>query len=63
MTDFDEYIRNGEPGKKEKATAWKTAIGFQDVDGMQISDYLKDTAAKHIVGDISIDEVKALING
>ena len=49
--------------KKEKASAWKTAIGLQAVDGLQTSDYLKDTAVKHIEGDISIDEVKKLING
>lgn len=63
MIDFDEYIRHGEPDKKEKASAWKTAIGLQAVDGLQTSDYLKDTAVKHIEGDISIDEVKQLING
>lgn len=63
MIDFDEYIRNGEPGKKEKASAWKTAIGLQAVDGLQTSEYLRNTAVKHIEGNISIDEVKALING
>ncbi len=63
VPDFDEYIRNVEPEKKEKASAWKTAIGLQAVDGLQTSDYLKDTARKHIEGDISIDEVKKLING
>ena len=63
MVNFDEYIRQGEPDKKEKASAWKTAIGLQAVDGLQTSDYLKDTAIKHIEGDISIDEVKKLING
>ena len=63
VPDFDEYIRNVEPEKKEKASAWKTAIGLQAVDGLQTSDYLKDTARKHIEGDISIDEVKNLING
>ena len=51
------------PNFEERASAWKTAIGLQAVDGLQTSDYLKDTAVKHIEGDISIDEVKALING
>lgn len=50
MPNFDEYIRNGEPDKKERASAWKTAIGLQAVDGLQTSDYLKDTAVKHIEG-------------
>ena len=63
IPDFDEYIRQGEPAMQEKASAWKTAIGLQAVDGLQTSDYLKDTAVKHIEGDISIDEVKELING
>lgn len=34
MSEFDEYIRNGEPDKKEKAISWKTAIGLQAVDGL-----------------------------
>lgn len=62
MTDFDEYIRHGEPDKQAKASAWKTAIGLQAVDGLQTSEYLHATAARHIEGDISIDEAKALIN-
>ena len=61
--DFESYIRNGEPDKKEKASAWRTAIGLQAVDGLSTSDYLKDTAVKHIEGDITIDDVKTLING
>lgn len=28
IEDFDEYIRQGEPDKKEKAYIWQTAIGF-----------------------------------
>lgn len=60
--DFESYIRSSEPDKQAKATAWKTAIGLQAVDGLQTSDYLKDTAVKHIEGDISIEEVKTLIN-
>ena len=41
---FDEYIRQGEPDKKEKAGYWQTAIGLQAVDGLKVSDYLQDTA-------------------
>ncbi|MDE6551736.1 MAG: hypothetical protein K2K98_02060 [Muribaculaceae bacterium] len=26
MSEFDEYIIHGEPGQKEKADAWQTAI-------------------------------------
>ena len=62
MIDFDTYIRMGEPGGKERAEAWKTAIGLQAVDGLKTSDYLNETAAKHIEGDITIEQVKELID-
>ena len=59
--DFDEYIRQGEPDKREKATNWRTAIGLQAVDGLKTSEYLKETARKHIEGDIDIDQARELI--
>ena len=62
MSEFDEYIRQGEPGRSEKAAAWQAAIGLQDVDGLQPSAYLVDTAKRHIEGDITIDQVKGLID-
>ena len=37
--DFDEYIRQVEPTKREKSYAWSTAIGLQQVDGLTPSDY------------------------
>jgi len=58
---FEEYIRQGEPDKKEKASIWRTAIGLQAVDGLKTSDYLKETACKHIEGKIDIDEARKLI--
>ena len=42
MENFDEYIRQGEPNKSEKAKVWKPAIGLQQVDGLKPSDYLID---------------------
>ena len=59
--DFDEYIRQGEPGKREKAAIWQTAIGLQAVDRLTTSDYLKETARRHIEGEIGIDDVRKLI--
>lgn len=61
MTEFDKYIVHGEPGQKEKADAWQTAIGLQDVDGLKVSPYLLDTARQHIEGEISIDEARERI--
>lgn len=61
IEDFDEYIRQGEPDKKEKAYIWQTAIGLQAVDGLSTSDYLKETAKRNIEGEITVDEVGKLI--
>ena len=33
--DFDEYIRQGEPDKKEKASIWQTAIGQELLNQIQ----------------------------
>ncbi len=62
MDNFDEYLRQGEPNKSEKAKVWKIAIGLQDVDGLKPSDYLISTARENIEGNISIDEVKLRID-
>lgn len=56
--DFEIYERVAEPHKRERASAWRTAIGLQDVDGLRVSEYLKETAVRHIEGDITIDEVR-----
>ena len=62
MNDFEEYIRQSEPHKREKGYAWRTAIGLQAVDGLKPSEYLKEKARQHIEGDITIDEVKQLVD-
>lgn len=56
--DFEAYERLAEPHKRERASLWRTAIGLQDVDGLKVSDYLKEAAVKHIEGDITIDDVR-----
>ena len=55
------YIRQGEPKQAEKSEAWRTAIGLQAVDGLETSEYLLDTAKKHIEGEINIDEAEKRI--
>ena len=60
--DFEEYIRQVEPSAKESAEAWRTAIGLQEVDGLKPSSYLLETAKKNIEGDITIDEVRELLD-
>lgn len=60
--DLEEYIRQGEAGKAEKSCAWKTAIGLQDVDGLETSAYLLETAKEHIEGYIDIDTARKRID-
>ena len=59
--NFDEYIRQGEPEKKERAEAWRVAIGLQAVDGLKTSEYLQETARRNIEGEITIDEERQLV--
>ena len=59
--DFDEYIRQGEPEKKDRAEAWRVAIGLQAVDGLKTSEYLQQTARRNIEGEITIDEARELV--
>ena len=59
--DFKAYERVAEPHKRERALAWRTAIGLQDVDGLNVSDYLKETAVRHIECVITIDDVLDLL--
>ncbi len=60
--DFEEYIRQVEPAKREKSYAWSTAIGLQQVDGLTPSDYLLEVAKKNIEGKISLNMAQALID-
>ncbi len=60
--NFDEYIRQGEPAQRERADAWRVAIGLQAVDGLKTSEYLQATARRNIEGEITIDEARNLVN-
>ena len=60
--DFDEYIKQVEPSAQESANAWRTAIGLQAVDGLKTSPYLLDVARQNINGDVTIDEVRELLD-
>ena len=63
MKGFDEYYDEAvEPGKRERAFAWATAIGLQDVDGLKPSKYLLKTAKRHIEGEISQEDARRLVD-
>lgn len=59
--DLGEYIRQGEPAQAEKSESWQIAIGLQQVDGLETSDYLLATAKDHIEGKIDIKEAQRRI--
>ena len=61
--EFDQYLRASEPAPKERAGIWQTAIGLQKVDGLDVSDFLVETAKRHIEGEIDIDTVWQLLSG
>lgn len=61
QAELEEYQKLGEPTKTERSTAWKTAIGLQDVDGLKTSEYLLDTAKQHIEGKINIVDAQTRI--
>ena len=53
LREFRGYLAAKEPGRRERADAWATAIGLQKVDGLSTSQYLRDTAREHIEGRIT----------
>ena len=59
---FKEYLIQKEPDTIHKTQIWKTAIGLQQVDGLEVSDYLLDLAKRNIENEITIDEVQSLID-
>ena len=56
MEHFEEYKKQGEPEKSQKAENWGVAIGLQQVDNLTPSKYLIEVAKDNIEGKISIDE-------
>jgi len=60
---FDQYYDEAtEPGKRERAQAWATAIGLQDVDGLKPSRHLYETARRHIEGEITQEEARRIVD-
>ncbi len=61
--DLLEYTRAGEPHRRQRAENWRVAIGLQKVDGLETSEYLIDAARRNIEGEISLTEVRNLLDG
>lgn len=62
MHIFDEYLNDTDLEKRERAKLWRASIGLQAVDNLRVSNFLIDTAHKHIEGEISMDEVSRIID-
>jgi len=62
MSYFEEYIKQGDPAKKERANLWRTAIGLQQVDGLKVSASLLEIARQNIKGDITFADAKSRID-
>ena len=62
ITDFEEYIRQSEPHKREKSYAWQTAIGLQAVDGLRLLIICVKLLASILRVTSRLREVKQLVN-
>jgi fido (protein-threonine AMPylation protein) len=60
--DFSAYYEAKEPGRRERAYGWATAIGLQAVDGLKTSDALIETAKRNIEGKISAAEARRIVD-
>jgi fido (protein-threonine AMPylation protein) len=61
LKELSGYSAAKEPGRRERADAWATAIGLQAVDGLKPSSYLIETAKAHIEGRITQGQVRRRI--
>ena len=61
LRELGGYFKAEEPGRRERADAWATAIGLQKVDGLTPSQFLFDTAKDHIEGRITQNQARRRI--
>ena len=62
LKELGGYFKAEEPGLRERADAWATAIGLQKVDGLTPSQFLFDTAKDHIEGRITQNQARRRIH-
>lgn len=56
-----EYIIEGGLSSNEKREVWDVAIGLQAVDGLKVSQYLREKSDDHINDKLTIGEVEKLV--
>ncbi|MBP5588717.1 MAG: hypothetical protein J6X37_08355 [Treponema sp.] len=57
--DFDSYILQSEPDKRENGRLWQTAIGLQQVDGLTPSKYLYETPGAILMARLQLNRLKS----
>ena len=62
IDEFSEYYEATEPGRRERAHAWATAIWLQDVDRLKPSSYLIETAKRNIEGEITQEQARQIVD-
>ena len=60
--DFGQYYEAREPGRRERAYGWATAIGLQAVDGLKPSAALIETAKRNIEGKVTAAEARRIVD-
>ena len=59
---FEEYKNHPDKAIRERANNWGAAIGLQNVDGLNVSEFLIKLARQQIEGKITMDEVTQRLN-
>ena len=55
------YETKTEYSKEYKESCWNAAIGLQQVDGLEVSDYLRELSYKEIDGELTHYEIEELL--
>lgn len=55
------YETKSEYSKEYKESCWNAAIGLQQVDGLEVSDYLRELSYKEIEGELTHYEIEELL--
>ena len=59
--NFDYERASEHTSEAQRRHYWAVAIGLQDVDGLEVSDYLNETAQSYISGERTLSEVGELV--
>lgn len=59
---YEQYLYAAEPDAAELALSWDVSIGLQAVDGLEVSEHLKEVAEHHIEGRLNMEQAKERIS-